>query len=306
MKKIYSQISNVILDAPMAEYTSFKAGGKAEALILPRSKEELKSTLQTLNENQIPHMIMGNGSNILVRDGGYPGAIVKLGEAFATVETDGEVITAGCGALLSAVSREALQQELTGMEFAGGIPGSLGGAVFMNAGAYGGEMKDIIESVVLLSPDGRREIVCKGEELELGYRTSRLQHSGEIVLAVKLRLTGGNGEEIKRTMKELMDERNSKQPVNYPSGGSFFKRPPGYFAGKLIQDAGLSGLTVGGAQVSTLHAGFVINRGGGTATDIIRLMHIVQATVMDKFGVKLEPEVRIVGEDPTGVGICTD
>lgn len=170
----------------------------------------------------------------------------------------------------------------------------------MNAGAYGGEMKDIIASVTLLSRDGREEITRKGMDLELGYRTSLLQSSGEVAIEVRLRLEKGNKDEIGKTMKELMDKRNRKQPVNYPSGGSFFKRPTGYFAGKLIQDAGLSGFTVGGAQVSTLHSGFVINKGGATATDIIQLMHIVQARVMEKFGVKMEPEVRIIGEDPSG------
>ncbi len=300
MKTIYNKINNVILDAPMAEYTSFKAGGRAEALILPENKEELKNALQVLSESHTPYMIMGNGSNILVKDGGYPGAIVKLGEPFSSIETKEEEITAGCGALLSAVSREAHSSQLTGMEFACGIPGSLGGAVFMNAGAYGGEMKDIIASVTLLSRDGREEITRSGTDLELGYRTSLLQSSGEVAIEVRLRLEKGNKDEIGKTMKELMDKRNTKQPVNYPSGGSFFKRPTGYFAGKLIQDAGLSGFTVGGAQVSTLHSGFVINKGGATATDIIQLMHIVQATVMEKFGVKMEPEVRIIGEDPSG------
>lgn len=297
MKKIYNKINNVILDAPMAEYTSFKAGGKAEALILPESREELMDALQTLNESRTPYMIMGNGSNILVKDGGYPGAIVKLGDGFSHIETHGEEITAGCGALLSAVARHAHQEGLTGMEFACGIPGSLGGGVFMNAGAYEGEMKNILRSVRLLSPDGREEITRQVSELEMGYRTSSLQRSGEIVLEATLKLSSGDKDEIGSKMRELMDRRNSKQPVDYPSGGSFFKRPVGHFAGKLIQDAGLSGFSVGGAQVSTLHAGFVINKGGATATDIIQLMHIVQARVMEKFQVKMEPEIRIIGED---------
>ncbi|MGI6256561.1 MAG: UDP-N-acetylmuramate dehydrogenase [Anaerovoracaceae bacterium] len=297
MKKIYNKINNVILDAPMAEYTSFKAGGKAEALILPESREELMDVLQILNESRTPYMIMGNGSNILVKDGGYPGAIVKLGDGFSHIETSGEEITAGSGALLSAVARHAHQEGLTGMEFACGIPGSLGGGVFMNAGAYEGEMKNILRSVRLLSPDGREEITRQVSELEMGYRTSSLQRSGEIVLAATLKLSSGDKDKIGAKMRELMDRRNSKQPVDYPSGGSFFKRPVGHFAGKLIQDAGLSGFSVGGAQVSTLHAGFVINKGGATATDIIQLMHIVQARVMEKFQVKMEPEIRIIGED---------
>lgn len=183
------------------------------------------------------------------------------------------------------------------MEFACGIPGSLGGGVFMNAGAYEGEMKNILRWVRLLSSDGREEITRQASELEMGYRTSSLQRSGEIVLEATLKLSTGDKDKIGAKMRELMDRRNSKQPVDYPSGGSFFKRPVGHFAGKLIQDAGLSGFSVGGAQVSTLHAGFVINKGGATATDIIQLMHIVQAKVMEKFQVKMEPEIRIIGED---------
>ncbi|MEG0392750.1 MAG: UDP-N-acetylmuramate dehydrogenase, partial [Anaerovoracaceae bacterium] len=223
--------------------------------------------------------------------------IIKVGEAFSKIEIEGNRMICGSGALLSSIARQALGASLTGFEFAAGIPGSMGGAVFMNAGAYGGEIKDCLKEVLVLSKDGKTEKTIGVDALELGYRTSRLQETGDIVLSATLEFAPGEEAEIRETMKTLFEQRNTKQPVNFPSAGSFFKRPTGYFAGKLIQDAGLKGLTVGGAQVSALHAGFIINIGGATATDIIQLMHLVQAAVMEKFGVMLEPEVRILGED---------
>lgn len=288
---------NIIEDADMREYTSFKAGGYASLLVIPSGKNELKFALKTLYAAQMPYMIMGNGSNILVRDGGYKGTLIKLGEPFAFIRTDKDIIHAGCGALMSQVANEALKKGLGGFEFAGGIPGSIGGAVFMNAGAYGGEMKDIIKCVNVISRDGEREYEMVPEKLQLEYRHSIFCDSCDIIESVKIKLHEESKDKIKSMMKELTERRNNKQPLSLPSAGSFFKRPKGYYAGRLIEDAGLKGLTVGGAQVSQLHAGFIVNKGGATASDIIELMHMVQATVMDKYGVMLEPEVRIIGEE---------
>lgn len=290
--------SSIVEDADMSGYTSFRAGGKAMALVEVENKEQLKAALQFADEENIPHILLGNGSNTLFADSGYNGLVIKLGRGFANMAFDlGERATVGCGAsmLLSKAATLMSDQGITGFEFASGIPGSIGGAVFMNAGAYGGEMKDIVASVHAVSPDGKEEKDFAGEEMNFGYRRSILQDNGWIATDVTFNLTSGNVEEISAKMKDLNARRNAKQPVNYPSAGSTFKRPEGYFAGKLIEDAGLKGLTVGGAQVSTLHSGFIINKGGATATDILQLIALVQNTVYDKFGVMLEPEVRIIG-----------
>ncbi|WP_251615380.1 UDP-N-acetylmuramate dehydrogenase [Senimuribacter intestinalis] len=283
----------------MKEYTSFKAGGKAAELIIVESVDELRQVLAEIDREQKPYLILGNGSNTLVKDSGFAGTVVKLGENFNQVKVHGETgekLVCGCGALMSSVAKFALAESLTGFEFASGIPGSIGGAVFMNAGAYGGEMKDIVESVNLVSRDGRILRTVSGAEMDFSYRHSILQETGEVAVSVVLRLSKGDSAEISDTMRELTRRRNEKQPVQYPSAGSFFKRPEGFFAGKLIQDAGLKGISVGGAQVSELHSGFIVNKGGATATDIIDLMHLVQNTVFDQFGVQLEPEVRIIGD----------
>lgn len=287
----------VIEHCDMKAFTSFRAGGKADLLVIPQNEEQLAETLAVLASAGVEYMVMGNGSNILVRDGGYRGVIVKMGEAFSRIRTDGECLIAGCGTLMASAARTALEEGLTGFEFASGIPGSLGGAVFMNAGAYGGEMADIIKEVKLLKRDGSKRYTRNCEELELGYRHSALHETGDVAVEVVLQLTKGDKDEIRAQMKELAAKRNAKQPVSLPSAGSFFKRPQGYFAGKLIQDAGLKGMSVGDAQVSPLHSGFLVNNGTAEAKDIIQLMEIVQAVVFDKFGVKLEPEVRIIGED---------
>lgn len=289
--------SAVIASADMKEYTSFKAGGCADILVIPENEEQLVHALKTLAASGMEYMVMGNGTNILVRDGGYRGALVKIGEAMSDIRIEGEKVIAQSGALMSQVASAALEAGLAGFEFASGIPGSIGGASFMNAGAYGGEIVQILEKVRAVSKDGSRVFDMTNEELELSYRHSRLYETGDIVTEVTLKLEKGDKDEIKAKMRELADKRNSKQPVDKPSAGSFFKRPEGYFAGKLIQDAGLKGLTVGGAQVSELHSGFVINTGNATASDIVQLKEVVQAAVLDKFGVKLEPEVRIIGED---------
>lgn len=285
---------NLIAQCDMGKFTSFRAGGKAECMVQPQNREQLKAVLQILAGSDVPYMVMGNGSNILVKDSGYKGVIVKMGDAFSQITIEGDEMTAGSGTLMSKVANAALEESLTGFEFASGIPGSLGGAVFMNAGAYGGEMKQIIKDVDVISKDGKREYKMTRDELNLSYRHSVLHETGDIVVSVTLQLKKGDQETIRSEMKELATKRNSKQPVNLPSAGSFFKRPEGYFAGKLIQDAGLKGLSVGAAQVSPLHSGFIVNNGGATATEILQLMEIVQATVMEQFGVKLEPEVRII------------
>jgi len=291
----------IIKNADMSRYTSFRAGGSAKVLMIPGSIDELKQVLRELAVSGGDYMIMGNGSNILVRDGGYDGTIVRIGEGLDQISADGEMICAGSGALLSSVAAAALASDLTGFEFAGGIPGSIGGAAFMNAGAYDGEMKDVISRVDLISKDGSREYALTAAEMEYGYRHSVLYDTGDIVSSVEIKLQRGSHEAIAAKMKELTERRTTKQPLSYPSAGSFFKRPAGYYAGKLIQDAGLKGLSVGGAQVSELHSGFIINTGKATASDIIALMHIVQASVMDKFGVRLEPEVRIIGTERQAV-----
>lgn len=289
-------INNIFEDVPMSQHTSFRAGGNADMMVIPQTTEELKNILGVLADSGQPYMILGNGTNILVRDGGYRGVMVKIGEAFNHVATDDTVIRCGAGALLSVVARAAAERGLTGLEFASGIPGSVGGAVFMNAGAYDGEMKFILERARIISRDGRKDRYITAGELDMGYRHTLLHDSGDMVTEVELKLEKGDRNEIKAKIADLTARRNSKQPVTFPSAGSFFKRPEGYFAGKLVQDAGLKGLSVGGAQVSELHSGFIINRGGATASDILQLMEIVQQTVMDKFGVMLEPEVRIIGE----------
>ena len=294
-KKIPAE--RLIADADMKQYTSFKAGGRADLLVMPGSYDELIYITDTLKSEGAPYMIMGNGSNILVKDGGYRGVIIRIDDGFSDIQVQDSSIIAGAGALMSAVARKALEAELTGFEFASGIPGSIGGGVFMNAGAYGGEIADVIEYAKVLEKASGSIKQIPAPELELSYRHSALQLSGDIVLEVKLNLKRGSHSNIAEEMKTLTARRNEKQPVQYPSAGSFFKRPEGYFAGRLIQDAGLKGLSVGGAKVSSKHSGFIINTGGATATDILSLMRLVQNTVYDKFGVMMEPEVRIIGED---------
>lgn len=301
-------------NADMAQHTSFKAGGHAAALVTVRSIQELKIVLQIMAKHEIPHMFLGNGSNVLFRDEGYDGAVIKMvdfgrlylraemslltaifqGMSEEELRADGTVLCEA-GIYMSTLAKQLMNAGLSGFEFASGIPGSLGGGLFMNAGAYGGELKNIVKGVLAVSPDGSCSRIFTNEEMQFGYRHSVLQENGYIAVAAILKLTKDEPEKIAERMRELSQKRNSKQPVQYPSAGSTFKRPEGYFAGKLIEDAGLKGVSVGGAQVSTLHSGFVINRGGATATDILQLMALIQNTVYDKFGVKLEPEVRIVG-----------
>ena len=286
----------VIQDAPMTNFTSFRAGGSADLMAVPRTEDQLQAVLRYLTGEDVPHMVLGNGSNILVRDGGYRGVMVRMGEGFDQIRQEGNSLICGCAASLAMAAKAAAHAGLTGLEFASGIPGSIGGAVFMNAGAYGGEMKEVLQEARILDREGASVSTVSAEDLDMGYRHTRLHESGEIVLEAKIELVPGDPEEIRKTMADLTARRNEKQPVTYPSAGSFFKRPEGYFAGKLIQDAGLKGLSIGGAQVSQLHSGFIINTGGATATDILQLMQVVQARVLEEFGVELKPEVRIIGE----------
>ena len=300
-KKIYHKLVQIVgeervrTDEPMKSHTTFRVGGPADLFVTPETSEEVRAVVDMCRSEEIDCHIIGNGSNLLVSDRGVRGVVVQIAKVMNKIESNGEQIRAQAGALLSEVAAHALKDGLAGFEFAAGIPGTLGGACVMNAGAYGGEMKDVLYEVTVLTPQGEFRIL-KEDELELGYRTSVIARKGYIVLEAVIRLKKGDEEEIRRQMEDLRDRRISKQPLEYPSAGSTFKRPEGYFAGKLIQDAGLRGFTVGGAQVSEKHCGFVINRGDATARDVADLMSQVSEIVEEKFGVRLEPEVRRLGE----------
>ena len=280
---------------PMARHTTFRVGGPADYFVSPSDSEEIKKLTELCKKEGVQYYIVGNGSNLLVSDDGYRGVIIAIGREMSGIEVRGEQIRAQAGALMSQIAAAALENELAGFEFASGIPGTIGGAAVMNAGAYGGEMKDVIVQVTALDRDGNT-IVLSQDELEFGYRTSAVMKRGCIVLEACIRLEKGSREEILMKMGDFKQRRITKQPLEYPSAGSTFKRPEGYFAGKLIQDAGLRGFTVGGAQVSEKHSGFVINKGGATAEDVNRLMQEVSDRVYRAFGVRLEPEVRRIGE----------
>lgn len=282
-------------DEPMRLHTTFRVGGPADYFISVRSIEELQAVLNACKDTQMNWYIIGNGSNLLVGDKGVRGVVIQIWKEMSEVTVEGEKIYAQAGALLSMIGSVALKKSLTGFEFAAGIPGTLGGAVCMNAGAYGGEMKDVLEEVTVLTPEGEI-LTLKKEELELGYRTSLVAKKGYIVLRAVLKLSCGEEAQIREYMNDLRDRRVSKQPLEYPSAGSTFKRPEGHFAGKLIQDSNLAGFQVGGAQVSDKHCGFVINKDHATAADIMELVEQVRQTVQDKFGVTLELEVKRLGE----------
>ena len=286
---------HVLRDEPMRKHTTFRAGGPADYFVMPESKEQVQKVIALCKEENIPYYIAGNGSDLLVSDKGYRGVIIQIGKKMSRIAVDGVRITAEAGALLSAIANRALEESLTGFEFAAGIPGSLGGACVMNAGAYGGEMKDVLLSVTVLTPEGECLTIPR-EELELGYRSSIIEKKQYLVLEAVIGLQKGKAEDIKAQMDDLRQRRIDKQPLEYPSAGSTFKRPEGYFAGKLIQDAGLKGFQVGGAQVSEKHAGFVINKDHATAAEIYELMCQVSARVEAQFGVKLEPEVKRLGD----------
>lgn len=281
-------------EEPMRGHTTFKVGGPAELFVTPGTFDEVMGTVKLCRAKQIPFYIVGNGSNLLVSDEGYRGVIIQIGKELGEIRVEDTLVTAQAGARLSVIANQVMEEGLTGFEFASGIPGTLGGACVMNAGAYGGEMRDVLTEITVLTPKGDVLRIPR-EEMELGYRTSVVSRKGYIVLEARMQLKRGNPQEIKAKMEELRKKRVSKQPLEYPSAGSTFKRPEGYFAGKLIQDAGLRGFAVGGAQVSEKHCGFVINRGGATAKDVANLMSRVSEIVEEKFGVRLEPEVKKLG-----------
>lgn len=300
-QRLYERLTSVIgkdrvlLSEPMKKHTTFRIGGPSDYFVMPQSEKEVAEAVAVCREEQVPYSIVGNGSNLLVSDSGYRGVVIQIFKEMSGVWTEGTCIKAQAGASLAKIAAAALEAGLTGFEFAAGIPGTLGGACVMNAGAYGGEMKDVLNNVTVLNESGELRKIEKAD-LELGYRTSIIAKKGYIVLGAELGLKSGNPDEIRGLMSELREKRVSKQPLEYPSAGSTFKRPEGYFAGKLIQDAGLRGFRVGDAMVSEKHCGFVINAGEASAAEVDRLMKQVSERVQAQFGVVLEPEVKRLGE----------
>lgn len=293
LKQIVGE-NSILENENMASHTTFKCGGNASLYIVPNSTDELVKVLEVLRNENYPYMVIGNGSNLLVKDEGYDGAIVEVDKKISEIDVRGEEIIVEAGAKLSKVATIAMENDLAGFEFAHGIPGNMGGAVVMNAGAYGGEMKDVLKWVKVVDQNGDIKTL-ENDELELGYRTSRVMKEKMIVLEACIKLELGVMGDIAEVMALLMSKRKASQPLEYPSAGSTFKRPEGYFAGKLVQDAGMKGYRVGDAMVSDKHSGFVINCGNATATEVIQVIKDVQAKVKEDFGVDLEPEVRIIG-----------
>ena len=292
---LFIEAEDIKTDEMMNKHTSFRVGGPAKVFLTVHSEESLRNILLALKRYELPYFVLGNGSNLLVSDEGYDGVMVYLGEEFSEVEINGTQMRAKAAALLGKVARMAMEEGLAGLEFAAGIPGSLGGGVVMNAGAYGGELSQVVTKVRAMNPDG--EIVeLEKNQLLLGYRTSIFKTQPFVILEVFMELQKGNKEEILAKIKEYTKARVEKQPLEYPSAGSTFKRPEGHFAGKLIMDAGLRGYRIGDAQVSEKHCGFVINRGNATATEIKTLMEDVAKKVKEEFGVDLEAEVILLGK----------
>ena len=285
-----------ILNAPMCEYTTLKIGGSADILVQPRSVKELLSLIKAAKEYNVPVTFIGNGSNLLVRDGGIRGVVIKFGQNMAKTSVKDNVITAECGITMARLAAIAAENELTGFEFASGIPGTLGGGIVMNAGAYKGELKDVIIESTALLPDGTVKVFTN-EELDFSYRHSVFTDSDMLVLEAKIRLDKGEGEKIRAYMSELAQKRRTTQPLEYPSAGSAFKRPKNGYAAAMIDSCGLKGYTVGGAQVSEKHAGFVINRENATAKDVENLLKDVQKIVFEQHETMLEPEIIIIGEE---------
>lgn len=286
---------NVLTDEPLKNHVTFRVGGAADYFVSPESAEEVQKIILLCKEAGMPYYILGNGSNLLVSDQGYRGVIIQIYKSMSEISVKGEFVTAQAGALLSAIAAKAAGESLAGFEFASGIPGTIGGAAVMNAGAYGGEMKDVLEQVTVLTKEGELLTIPR-EELNMGYRTSKVAKNQYIVLEVVIHLAHGEQEKIREKMNELKEKRTTKQPLEYPSAGSTFKRPEGYFAGKLIEEAGLRGFQVGGAQVSEKHCGFVINKDNATASEVRELLRQVSERVKANSGVTLEPEVKMLGE----------
>lgn len=286
--------NQIFIDESMKKHTTFKIGGKADYLLLPNSLEQILNCIKICKENNIDYYVIGNGSNLLVTDKGFRGAIIKIFKNFNNIKIDGNVITAKSGATLSAIAKKAYDNSLKGLEFASGIPGTIGGGVCMNAGAYGGELKDVVKTVTILKDD--KIIILDNKDCNFEYRNSKILKERLVVLEVSLELKEGNKEEILSKMKKNTKSRNEKQPVEYASAGSTFKRPPNNFAGKLIMEAGLSGKTIGGACISQKHCGFIINKGDATCEDVLKLVDFVCREVKEKFNIELEKEIRIIGE----------
>ena len=295
IKELEQKNITLLKQEPMKKHTSFRIGGNADIYISPKSSEEIQSILFLAKKYDVPVTVMGNGSNLLVSDKGIRGIVIQIGEDMSTILVKGEKITAQAGALLKTIGEKALQSSLEGFAFAAGIPGSLGGAVRMNAGAYGGEIKDILVEAEVLTEDLQIKKFST-QQLQFSYRHSIIPEKGYIVLSATFLLKKGNQKEIAQKMTELAQQRREKQPLNFPSAGSIFKRPQGYFAGKLITDAGLKGYSIGDAQVSQKHGGFIVNKGNATCADVLALIEHCQKTVFEKFGVMLETEVKMIGE----------
>lgn len=288
--------SRILMDEPMSEHTTFAVGGPADVLVLPKSVKEMSLAIRAARSLELPVTVLGGGSNVLVRDGGIRGVVIQLNQMMKVLSCNGTKILASAGYMMKDVCQFAQEQGLTGIEFACGIPGTLGGAVFMNAGAYGGEMSHVVSRVRTVNSTGGVH-TYNAPNLGFSYRQSRFQKSQEFVVEIELTLRQGNKAEIQQAMDDLMQKRRSKQPLEMHSAGSTFKRPPGYFAGTLIDQTGLKGLSCGDAQVSTKHAGFVVNTGHASARDVLQVIHEVQKRVEKAHGVHLEPEVCIIGED---------
>lgn len=292
---LFNKLNCVVrYDEPLKSHTTFKIGGNCIALIEPREISDIIEAVKICRKNNIKFFVIGNGSNLLVPDEGYNGVIIKLKSEFSKIEVEGDYLIVNSGAKLSEVYPIAYENSLTGFEFASGIPGTIGGAIFMNAGAYGGEMKDIVESVEVLDLDNFELKELKNEDLDFSYRKSIIQRKNYIITSIKLKLKNGNKEEINAVYEDLRDRRNSKQPLNFGSAGSTFKRPEGHFASKLIEDAGLKGYHINDAWVSEKHSGFIVNKGNASFKEVMELIEYVQKVVFEKFGVKLETEVRIL------------
>lgn len=285
---------NILKDVPMRDYTSMRVGGRADIMVQPDSIDQVQACVAFLSGAGIPFFVMGNGSNLIFPDEGYRGVILKIGSKLSVVTVKDNRIIAEAGALLSTAANKALEHSLTGLEFASGIPGSVGGAAFMNAGAYDGEMKQVVTETLNMDKSGGF-VTLRGEEHDFSYRHGRIQDDGLLCLRVVFMLEKGDSETIRAKMNELNSRRRNRQPLNMSSAGSVFKRPPGQYAGKLIEDSGLKGFSIGGARVSEKHCGFIVNTGDATASDVIRLIEHVQNTVYEKTGYHLEPEVKIVG-----------
>ncbi|MDL2310733.1 UDP-N-acetylmuramate dehydrogenase [Peptostreptococcaceae bacterium OttesenSCG-928-C18] len=289
------KVGEIRVNELMKNHTTFKIGGPCDVMIEPENYEQIINALRIIKENKLEYYIIGNGSNLLVTDKGLRKVVIKIHKKLSDIRIEGETVIAQAGALLSTVAKKSFKHNLTGLEQVSGIPGDIGGAITMNAGAYGGEMKDVVSSVKVITKDLEIKDYSV-EEMNLRYRNSRVQDEGLIVLEVTFKLKKGDPEKIKEIYDDLTEKRTSKQPLEYASAGSTFKRPEGYFAGKLIDDSGLRGYSYNDAQVSEKHCGFVINRGNATYKDVMDVIHHVQDTVMKNFGIKLEPEIRIIGE----------